>query len=572
METKSDKSLLTPRDIGRSDLFIEDLGKYQILVQTWINKLEKQVKETPHDNSQLKFGKILEYLLHHNFQQIGFKNAKFNPLNSKDDYWEDPFHEWKRTESGLQVIKYAYRIYFTGINSDSEDLGANTNVKILYLTTITNEGLIAFSFEDKIEPIDFNLFKELAIHLEVKSDAWSHLINFEETLKSTSNAHLISQILGLILYLNINPDCGDDIFYKMFSLLEKSTDDAFNSTIVALLKDTPEYENKVVTFIRNNLINYTENEIHTRGKLFKLSTNNINSLISEMREAKALQEQHNKVHQERELKKDLIEAIDEYLDWRKNHKTTKGYQRDTGTFSWLRHFTNFGKNRATALKSALQNAEDLDSIGTILHAHFNSNSRLNNHSLDSYLVRSLYEKNNNFKSLFNFEHISYEKNKDSKAIRNIIKDSFLEQIKHVDDEPNTPTLSNKTKIGLNVTKIPESEREENILAILTVLNNDELLKNKDDTIPAIIEEIREIVGKLDSSKEEEIVDAIIDIKTKIADCSDSIDNEHALNIIEAFNIPDGNFKKIRAALAVDKEIKHIMDSISGTALQNKIDL
>lgn len=409
METKSDKSLLTPRDIGRSDLFIEDLGKYQILVQTWINKLEKQVKETPHDNSQLKFGKILEYLLHHNFQQIGFKNAKFNPLNSKDDYWEDPFHEWKRTESGLQVIKYAYRIYFTGINSDSEDLGANTNVKILYLTTITNEGLIAFSFEDKIEPIDFNLFKELAIHLEVKSDAWSHLINFEETLKSTSNAHLISQILGLILYLNINPDCGDDIFYKMFSLLEKSTDDAFNSTIVALLKDTPEYENKVVTFIRNNLINYTENEIHTRGKLFKLSTNNINSLISEMREAKALQEQHNKVHQERELKKDLIEAIDEYLDWRKNHKTTKGYQRDTGTFSWLRHFTNFGKNRATALKSALQNAEDLDSIGTILHAHFNSNSRLNNHSLDSYLVRSLYEKNNNFKSLFNFEHISYEK-------------------------------------------------------------------------------------------------------------------------------------------------------------------
>lgn len=148
----------------------------------------------------------------------------------------------------------------------------------------------------------------------------------------------------------------------------------------------------------------------------------------------------------------------------------------------------------------------------------------------------------------------------------------MEQIKHVDDEPNTPTLSNKTKIGLNVTKIPESEREENILAILTVLNNDELLKNKDDTIPAIIEEIREIVGKLDSSKEEEIVDAIIDIKTKIADCSDSIDNEHALNIIEAFNIPDGNFKKIRAALAVDKEIKHIMDSISGTALQNKIDL
>lgn len=55
---------------------------------------------------------------------------------------------------------------------------------------------------------------------------------------------------------------------------------------------------------------------HKKG-LFQPSQNQMDSLISEMREAKALQEQSAKAQQERELKRILIEAIDDYLDWRK---------------------------------------------------------------------------------------------------------------------------------------------------------------------------------------------------------------------------------------------------------------
>lgn len=586
MKIKSDESLATLRDVGRSDLFIRDLVAHQNLIQDWVDNLEKQASQNPHDISHLRFGKILEYLLLQNFQQIGLANLRFDPKLSNDDYWEWPSYNEKRTETGFQLIKHAYRIYFTGFNEDSEDFSANrAKAKIHYFTTMTNEGLMAFSFEDKIEPINLNLFKELAIHLEVTSYAWAQLINFQENSKTHSNEHLISQILGLIFYLNINPDCGDDVFYKILSLLEKSTDNAFNSTVVALLKDIiPEYDNKVITYIRNNNpIDYEESNIQAQERLFQPSQNQMDSLISEMREAKALQEQNEKAQQERELKRILIEAIDDYLDWRKNNKTTKGYQHKSGWFSWLRHYTSFGENRAIGLKRALENVSDLDSMSTILRTHFESNSKLNNHSLDSYLLRALYQKNDNFKSLFDFAHITIYK--DTKTTRTYVKDSLLEQIEQrknlgnpvensVDEKSgeSKPVRPNKTKIGLNVTKIPTSEREQNILAVLTVLNNDELLKNQDGSIPQIIQEIREIVGTLDPSNEEDIVEAIINIKDKITDSGENIDNERARIVINAFNLPNNNFKKIRVALEVDQEMKYTMDSISGTSSQNEMNI
>lgn len=194
-------------------------------------------------------------------------------------------------------------------------------------------------------------------------------------------------------------------------------------------------------------------------------------------------------------------------------------------------------------------------MSTILRTHFESNSKLNNHSLDSYLLRALYQKNDNFKSLFDFAHITIYK--DTKTTRTYVKDSLLEQIEQrknlgnpvenpVDEksDESKPVRPNKTKIGLNVTKIPKSEREQNILAVLTVLNNDELLKNQDGSIPQIIQKIREIVGTLDPSNEEDIVEVIINIKDKITDSGENIDNERARIVINAFNLPDNNFKKI----------------------------
>lgn len=90
MKIKSDESLATLRDVGRSDLFIRDLVAHQNLIQNWIDNLEKQASQNPHDISHLRFGKILEYLLLQNFQQIGLANLRFDPKLSNDDYWEWP--------------------------------------------------------------------------------------------------------------------------------------------------------------------------------------------------------------------------------------------------------------------------------------------------------------------------------------------------------------------------------------------------------------------------------------------------------------------------------------------------
>nr|WP_229309762.1 hypothetical protein [Legionella pneumophila] len=53
----------------------------------------------------------------------------------------------------------------------------------------------------------------------------------------------------------------------------------------------------------------------------------------------------------------------------------------------------------------------------------------------------------------------------------------------------SPTLPNKAKVRISIMKIPANEREENILAVYTVLENDELLRNQGGSVPTIIKEI-----------------------------------------------------------------------------------
>lgn len=111
-------------------------------------------------------------------------------------------------------------------------------------------------------------------------------------------------------------------------------------------------------------------------------------------------------------------------------------------------------------------------------------------------------------------------------------------------------------------KIPANEREENILAVHTVLRNDELLRNQDGSVPTIIKEIRDIVGKIDPSEEENIANAIIEIKRKIADNSDHNSNENARDVIKAFESPSCcDFRKIRAALTANPAMDEIMNPV-----------
>lgn len=124
------------------------------------------------------------------------------------------------------------------------------------------------------------------------------------------------------------------------------------------------------------------------------------------------------------------------------------------------------------------------------------------------------------------------------------------------------TLPDKTKVHISIMKIPVNEREENILAVYTVLKNDELLRNQDGSVPTIIKDIRDMVGKIDPSKEENIANAIIEIKRKIAENKDNNYNQNAHDVIKAFAKPSCcDFQKIRAALSANPAIEEIMNSV-----------
>lgn len=117
-----------------------------------------------------------------------------------------------------------------------------------------------------------------------------------------------------------------------------------------------------------------------------------------------------------------------------------------------------------------------------------------------------------------------------------------------DSKQESLTIPNKNKVTVSIMKIPANEREENIFAVYTVLKNDELLRNPDSSVPAIIKTIRDIMVNIDPSKEENISNAIIEIKRKIAENKDNNYNQNADDIIKAFTKASCcDFQKIRAA-------------------------
>ncbi|MCE0721884.1 MULTISPECIES: TcdA/TcdB catalytic glycosyltransferase domain-containing protein [Legionella] len=128
--------------------------------------------------------------------------------------------------------------------------------------------------------------------------------------------------------------------------------------------------------------------------------------------------------------------------------------------------------------------------------------------------------------------------------------------------PKFETIPNKNKVTISIMKIPLNEREENIFAVYTVLKNDGLLRNPDRSVPAIIKTIRDIVVNIDPSKEENISNAIIEIKRKIAENKDNNYNENADDIIHAFAKPSCcDFQKIRAALTANPKMDEIMKPV-----------
>ncbi|HAT7071484.1 TPA: NUDIX domain-containing protein [Legionella pneumophila] len=122
------------------------------------------------------------------------------------------------------------------------------------------------------------------------------------------------------------------------------------------------------------------------------------------------------------------------------------------------------------------------------------------------------------------------------------------------------SLSNSAKIHVSIAKIDADERKENISAVYRVLENDDFLRNQDGTVSSIIKQIKEIVSAIDSSKEENITSAIVEIKKKIVENKDNNHSENANCIIDAFAKPSClNFRKIRETLSTNPAIDEIMN-------------
>ncbi|HHL3491893.1 TPA: hypothetical protein ACQ53F_000698 [Legionella pneumophila] len=129
-------------------------------------------------------------------------------------------------------------------------------------------------------------------------------------------------------------------------------------------------------------------------------------------------------------------------------------------------------------------------------------------------------------------------------------------------KPDKPALPNKAKVKINIIKIPANEREANILAVYKVLSDDNLMKNKDGSVPNIIKELCEIVGKLDPENEEEIAGAILEIKTKIAHGSEDNISDNARDVLNGFAKSSCcDFQKIRAALSENLAMDEIMNDV-----------
>lgn len=87
------------------------------------------------------------------------------------------------------------------------------------------------------------------------------------------------------------------------------------------------------------------------------------------------------------LKTALLKKIDDYLEWRENNSVSQNRGYENGLFTFFRHMTAFGRERAVNLKDLLSGAFSDETALDILVRHFkDGSSRVNNHSLDTYLL------------------------------------------------------------------------------------------------------------------------------------------------------------------------------------------
>ena len=85
----------------------------------------------------------------------------------------------------------------------------------------------------------------------------------------------------------------------------------------------------------------------------------------------------------------LITAINNYLNWRNNKELPDGRNYVVTIWTLLRHMTSFGEQRANDLLQQLQ-AKPVVNPLVLLQQHFSEDSKLHNHSLDTYILEAIH--------------------------------------------------------------------------------------------------------------------------------------------------------------------------------------
>lgn len=122
--------------------------------------------------------------------------------------------------------------------------------------------------------------------------------------------------------------------------------------------------------------------------------------------------------------------------------------------------------------------------------------------------------------------------------------------------------SNQMKMKISILMIPKNERQANILAVYDVLKTLTLMHDQPKKNLLLVEELQRIVGNINYTDEENIANAIVKIKKKLAHYKESDFSGPAKDIFRIFTREDAfNFKKIRDILSENSTINEIMSSI-----------
>lgn len=121
----------------------------------------------------------------------------------------------------------------------------------------------------------------------------------------------------------------------------------------------------------------------------------------------------------------------------------------------------------------------------------------------------------------------------------------------------------KYKFKNKALRVPLNDRRENIKVVATVLNDDELMKGTNNTVPPLIEAIRTIVNSIEPSNENSLYDTLTLIQEKIHNSPEDDLTDTVRDTVNAFiDISYLSFKQVRLKLEENSSLKKIMDPVT----------